>query len=862
MAVERPNAEPTPKHADARILLPIAALVVAALGLLAGALWFASASQDELARDHERLLIEHAVATVRRQTALEVKDYAYWDDAVAHLVLGLDPEWADGNVGAYIYETFGFEYSFVIDGDDRTIYGQIDGARSAADAFAVLGAALGRLIAEARAAPVAADQTPEPAVGFLETGSDVVVAAVSAMLPQAGSNLQLPPGPRSVLVFVKRLGPDFVHQIEADFSLQQVRIAGPAAPAGAARIPLVSPAGRELATLTWIPHQPGRKLLVWLAPALFGALMVFLGFAGAALRNVRRAAAVIRDGETRFRDIAEASSDWLWETDADLRVVFVSERFATIVGISPQTILGRPLSELLHPAEDRERWDRHLADLAAREPFRGLLCRLDEVAGRAHTLRVAGKPIVDADGQFCGYRGAATDITAELHAQTQAQHLARHDPFTGLPNRLLLQERLQQALADCRRRHGTAAVLCLDLDRFKEVNDRLGHAAGDLLIKTCAGRLAACVREIDTVARFGGDEFAVLQVGIEDLADVQVLGDRLLAELARPFELNGQEALVSASIGVALVPADGDEPEPLLQNADTALYRAKSEGGNRCRFFEAGMDARLQERKALEADLRRALQGGELELYYQPLINLHDGRLTGIEALVRWHHPNRGLIEPPTFIELAEQTGLIMPIGEWVLQTACTQAAAWQGLRMAVNLSAVQFRHADLVSAVASALERSGLAPGRLELEVTESVLLEEPQESLLTLLRLKDLGVRIAIDDFGTGHSSLGHLRTFPFDKIKIDPSFVRDLDQDRDAGAIIKAVVTLGNGLGIETCAEGVERVDQLARLASDGCDEVQGYLFCRPMPVAEVEAFIERSASGSLLADLMVDRPGRRA
>jgi EAL domain-containing protein (putative c-di-GMP-specific phosphodiesterase class I) len=270
----------------------------------------------------------------------------------------------------------------------------------------------------------------------------------------------------------------------------------------------------------------------------------------------------------------------------------------------------------------------------------------------------------------------------------------------------------------------------------------------------------------------------------------------------------------------------------------------------------------MQERKALEADLRGALQSGDLELFYQPLISLRDGRLTGIEALVRWRHPERGLIEPDSFIELAEQTGLIMPIGEWVLKAACAQAVAWHGIRMAVNLSAVQFRHADLVSAVGSALEGSGLAPDRLELEITESVLLEEPQESLVTLLRLKDLGVRIAIDDFGTGHSSLGHLRAFPFDKIKIDQSFVRDLDHDRDAEAIIKAVVALGNGLGIETCAEGVERAGQLARLTTDGCDEVQGYLFCRPMPVPEARAFIERAARGSLLADLMVDRPGLRA
>jgi diguanylate cyclase (GGDEF)-like protein/PAS domain S-box-containing protein len=853
----------TPSHdADARILVPIAALVIAALGLLAGALWFASVSQDNLARQHEHQLIEHAIATVLRQTALEVKDYAYWDDAVQHLVLGLDPAWADANVGSYIYDTFGFEYSFVINSDDRTIYAQIDGARADADAFAELSGGLDVLIARARAGRGRNDQPPDPATGLLMAGDQVVAAAVSPFSPEQGSKLHLPPGRRFVLVFVTRLGTEFLTQLEADFSLQRVRIGTPPTANPAARIPLVSPAGQELAILTWMPHQPGRRLLVWLTPALLVALMVFLGFTDLALRNVRRAAAVIRDGEARFRDMAEASSDWLWETDAELRVAFVSERFATITGLSPKTILGRPLTELLHPAEDRERWQRHLADLAAREPFRGLLCCLEEGVGRAHTLRVAGKPIVDANGRFCGYRGAATDITTELHAQTQAQFLARHDPFTGLANRLLLQERLQQTIAECRRRHGVAALLCLDLDDFKDVNDRLGHAAGDVLLKIYTGRLAACVREIDTVARLGGDEFAVLQVGIEDLTDVEGLADRLLAEIARPFDLDGQEALVTMSIGVALIPADADTQQTLLQNADIALYRAKSEGGNRCRFFEAGMDARLRERKALEADLRSAPENDELEVYYQPLINLRDARISGIEALVRWHHPTRGLIHPPEFIDLAEQTGLIMPIGEWVLKTACAQVAAWPDVRIAVNLSAVQFRHADLVSAVRSALERSGLAPGRLELEVTESILLEDPQESLLMLLQLKDLGVRVAIDDFGTGRSSLGDLRTFPFDKIKIDRSFVRDLDQGRGAEAIIKAVVTLGKGLGIEVCAEGVERVDQLAQLADDGCDEVQGYLFCKPIPAADAQAFIERAAKGSLLADLIVDRPGRRA
>jgi diguanylate cyclase (GGDEF)-like protein/PAS domain S-box-containing protein len=862
MSSDRRSAKASAGHPDARILVPIGALVVAALGLLAGALWFASVCQDELAREHEGQLIGHAIGGVRRQVSITVKDYSYWDEAVQHLALTLDPDWADNNVGRYIHDTFGYEYSFVIDRGDRTVYGQIDGARVDADAFAELSHGLGRLIEQARAGVGGPDEPPHPAAGLLLAGDQVVAVAVSALKPQAGSSLRLPPERPPVLVYAKRLQGQFLEQLEADFGLRELRIRRPSTVGSAARIALVSPTGTELAAITWVPHQPGRRLLVWLAPVLLVALLVFLGFASLALRNIRRAAAAIREGETRFRDIAEASSDWIWETDAELRVGFVSERFAELTRLSPVEVLGRTLSELLHPAEDLERWDRRLAELAARRPFRGLLCRLDAGADQDRTLRVAGIPIRDARGEFRGYRGTATDITAELEAQAQAQYLAHHDPVTGLPNRLLFRERLEQTLAECRRRNAMAAVIFLDLDRFKEVNDNLGHAAGDLLIKACAERLLHCVRETDTVARLGGDEYAILQVAADRGGDVQQLGDRLLARISQPFELDAHEVIVTASIGVAMIPADGDEPEQVMQNADIALYRAKSEGRNRFRFFEPGMDARLRERRAFEADLRGALQNGEFELYYQPLVDLRRGQLAGVEALVRWHHPQRGLIPPAAFIQVAEETGLIMPIGEWVLQTACTQAAAWHGIRMSVNLSPVQFKHDDLVSAVRAALERSGLEPSRLELEITESALLENAPESLHTLLRLKELGVRIAMDDFGTGCSSLSYVRRFPFDKIKIDRSFVHDLDRSRDSEAIIKAVVTLGNSLGIETCAEGVERADQLLRLESEGCDEVQGYLFCKPLPAAEAEAFIKRAAGTALLAEFMVDRSGRRA
>jgi diguanylate cyclase (GGDEF)-like protein/PAS domain S-box-containing protein len=592
-------------------------------------------------------------------------------------------------------------------------------------------------------------------------------------------------------------------------------------------------------------------------------VLLFVAFTVVVMRYIQRAAAAIKFGATRFRDIAEATSDWIWETDALLRVEFVSERFAEITGLGREAVLGRTLAELLHPAEDLERWERHSADLAARRPFRGVLCRLDDAPpNQDRTLRIAGKPIFDAGGSFRGYRGTATDITAELVAQSEAWRMARHDLVTGLPNRLLIQERLAQAVAESRRATTMAAVLCLDLDRFKEINDGFGHAAGDLLIKACGERLAACLRETDTVARLGGDEFAIVQGRIERIADVQRLADRLLACLDAPFRLDGHEVLVTASIGVAMAPTDGEEPAALLHNADVALYRAKTEGRNRFRFFEPGMDARLRERKALEADLRHAVHNGELELYYQPQLDLRSGAIAGFEALVRWNHPTRGLMPAAAFIQIAEETGLLLAIGEWMMPVACREAAAWPGCRLSINLSPLQFKHRDLVGTIRDALAGAGLDPDRLELEITESVLLHEVQAALLTLMQLKELGVRITIGDFGTGDCSLSYLQKFRFDKLKIDRSFVRHLDAGSDSGAIVRAVVGLGRSLGMETCAEGVERADQLTLLQGEGCDQVQGFLFSQPLPAAAVAAFIERAAAQSWASEIMVDRPSRRA
>ncbi len=455
-----------------------------------------------------------------------------------------------------------------------------------------------------------------------------------------------------------------------------------------------------------------------------------------------------------------------------------------------------------------------------------------EVITYARRLAFAGRQAVMV---------AIVDVTERKQAEARIAYMAQHDALTGLPNRVLFRERLDAALAQLGRRGGLLAVHCLDLDHFKSVNDTLGHPIGDDLLRVVAERLKDNLRDCDLVARLGGDEFAVIQMNIERPSEASDLAARLIAALSANYDIQRHEVVIGASIGIALAPNDGDAADILLRNADMALYRAKTERGS-AHFFEAEMDRRIQARRILELDLRKAFVNGEFDLYYQPLINLDGDRISGFEALLRWHHPERGMVLPGEFIALAEEIGLIGPLGEWVLRRACTEAAGWPGdLKIAVNLSPAQFRTRSVVQAVMSALAYSGLPPHRLELEITESVLLGETEANLAILHQLREIGARISMDDFGTGYSSLSYLRSFPFDKIKIDRSFVRDLAERPDCMAIIRAVTGLGASLGISTTAEGVETREQLERLRAEGCTEAQGFLFSPPRPAAELGALL---------------------
>jgi diguanylate cyclase (GGDEF)-like protein/PAS domain S-box-containing protein len=573
--------------------------------------------------------------------------------------------------------------------------------------------------------------------------------------------------------------------------------------------------------------------------------------------------------------------------DRELRFVHVNERLAAINGFPVEAHLGRRLHDLLPELA------AHMEPVIRRVIETGkpvLELELHGAApGQPSVLRdwlVSYYPLADETGRVLGVNAVIQEITELIpavgssdrlllsasdcaasigpsrviqvgikRAAAEARHLSLHDPLTGLPNRVLLLDRLGQVMAHARREGSAAATMLLDLDGFKDVNDTLGHPAGDRLLQSIAGRIASVIRGSDTLARLGGDEFALVQPGVHQAADAVTLADKVLGAFAAPFELDGQKTHMAASLGIALFPRDGQDPDTLLKNADLALYRAKAEGRGRFRLFEPAMDETAQARRRLERELRQGLERDELVLHYQPQLKLATGRFTGVEALVRWNHPERGLVLPGEFIPLAESTGLIRQLGDWVLREACRQARTWRErgwrLAVAVNVSPVQLRNGQLLPAIGDALKRAGLEPARLELEITEGVLVETLERELDGLLRregntgagdiLRELtarGVRLAIDDFGVGYSSLSYLKHLPVQTIKIDRSFLRGVSKDPHDTALLRGIVALGRGLGKRLVAEGVEDERQLALLHELGCDEAQGFYIARPQAAADLE------------------------
>ncbi len=545
--------------------------------------------------------------------------------------------------------------------------------------------------------------------------------------------------------------------------------------------------------------------------------------------------------------------------DSDQRIVIANTRYAEMYGLTPDQVKpGTHVREIVA-------YRIATGDLQGKtvdEVVEAMLARLGGAGECQYTIRLAdGRYISISAKPLPNGHLVAThqDITEQRQSEAKIVHMAMHDALTALPNRVLLNERLEHGLARTHRGEILALHL-LDLDHFKNVNDTLGHPAGDKLLKAVTERLSALLRDTDTVARMGGDEFAILQTAISQPADASSLARRIVESVGQPYDIDRQQVVIGASIGIAIGPSDGQTSDQLIRNADLALYRAKGDGRGMFCFFEPQMDAQMQERRAMENDMRKALAAGEFELFYQPVVNLATNRISGCEALVRWRHPEKGLIAPSAFIPLAEEIGFIIPLGDWALREACATAARWPAnAKVAVNLSPVQFRSAGLMQTVVGALAASGLAPDRLELEITETILLEDSEATLATLYQLRELGVRIAMDDFGTGYSTLSYLQSFPFDRIKIDRSFIKDIGDGVGSLNIVRAVTALAAGLGMDTTAEGVETEQQRETVRTEGCTEMQGYLFSRPRPAREIEElfFPELQASPAAPSDEPVER-----
>jgi len=592
-----------------------------------------------------------------------------------------------------------------------------------------------------------------------------------------------------------------------------------------------------------LQHRDGHEIPVEVSIGERGGAgqRLFIGI----LRDVsaRRAA------EERLRQSAkvfESTTDGVMITDAAANLLAVNRAFSGITGYTEAEALGRNPRLLKSGRHDESFYQAVWRDIGQTGSWRGEIWNRRK-NGEIYPQWLTISSVTDAAGELTNYVGVFSDISQIKQSEAKLEHLAHYDPLTGLPNRLLFGARLEHAIQRAERDGALLTLLYIDLDRFKTVNDGLGHPAGDRMLQEVAQRLSHCVRAEDTVARLGGDEFVIVLEGLADTLLATAMADKLIAAMTRPFHLDGQQVFIGASIGISTYPADGTDTTTLLKNADAAMYRSKEGGRNTYRFYNAEMTRSARDRLILEANMRQAIVQQEFVLHYQPQVDVASGEIVGVEALVRWDHPNSGLIAPLRFIPLAEETGLIIPLGEWVLFAACTQARVWHEhagmprITLAVNLSPRQFRQEKLAEHVRAVLDATGLPPALLELEITESALMENAEQAIVTLRALKELGIRISMDDFGTGYSSLAQLKHFPIDKLKIDQSFMRGIPHDQSDMEIAATIVAMARNLHLKVLAEGVETEAQLAFLQIHGCDAYQGYLCSRPLPVPALEHWL---------------------
>ncbi len=838
-----------PRLHTRKLITGISLLFVLACMIAFGALFNIAQQLNESAGRKSVFYADKALQQRLESSRRFLSSYAVWNAAYEHLNGKVDEQWAyiEKNVGESLYTASGYEGVFVID-DKRTKYGLFKGQPSAAPIASYMDVAVQPIVEAARAL---APERGQASRYVLFNGWPAILTA-AAIRPD-DDVLDIDPQTTSVMLFIDQLTQAKLDKLADDAGLTGLHIAK--ASDGALQLPL-----DDLGySLQWTPPRPGEQLLWGVLPALLGAMLLLGALMLGLFRYALRASRQINDNlsalqtsnqaleasEQRFRAVAEAASDWIWETDRQLRLTYLSQRFVDVTGYKTRDWLGQPLNLLLGcDTTPLGAWLDDLDETAGQQAAH-LRCVYHDKHNLLRFCRLSARPI-QVKGQRIGFRGTASDITDEVAAHAHIQHLSMHDALTGLANRNKLSRYLEQALVKGEQAAPLTLIL-LDLDSFKPINDSLGHAAGDAVLLEVAARLRETTRDGDLVARLGGDEFILAIANMNNRKEIDRFCARLIDSLQQPIGYEDHSLHVGASLGIAQTRLQGYDPGELIRCADIALYQAKAEGKNTWRYFSAEMNQQIQHRRQLENDLRRAVKNHEFVLHFQPRYRLQSLEIVSVETLVRWQHPVEGLLGPDTFIPLAEQSDLIVPLGLWVLRNACEIARDWPApLLVSVNLSPAQFSRSDVVADVRRILVETGFPAQRLELEITENVMLNDIEGALGTMNALKELGVRLNMDDFGTGYSSLGYLRTYPFDSIKIDKRFVAGLSSDSNDRAVVQAIINLGKAMGLTVTAEGVETEQQLRALGMEQCHEVQGFYLSRPLERADFEALLHSHRS----------------
>lgn len=827
-----------------RTLLVLGCMLSAVLMTTAVMIIAIAMQQNNKALVQERFLLRNAWQDRQQSILTDIRDYAFWGEAWNHLHLQVDKAWAfeQQNFGPGLYNEYHYEGVFVVDGNGRTRYAVINGQLSEMPLEQWLGKQSVTIIKQARA--FINEESALVKNAFIEGAPAIIAAApiTTGKVPNLGTLA----GPPSVMVFVDRYTPAKLLALGNSIGISNMRLATDEDISSASL--LLSLEHREPMRISWDSSQPGRHLLLITVPMLALTMLMLAFISRRVIRHamdnarlsdwrfeqLRQSQRELGDSEARFRDVAEATSDWIWETDARGVLTYLSSRFTAVTGYDVSIQLGKPIDSLLiGNSQAVSAWIQRQNSDGDRRTLR---CHYRSAQGEERICSLVAKPI-EVQGCKLGYRGTVSDITLEVEAQARIQYLSQHDTLTGLPNRHRMNEFLSGKLQAQPSEAQPLVMLSLDLDHFKPINDLYGHAAGDQVLNEVSQRLRVCLGAEDLLSRQGGDEFILLLSGLTHQEEIETRCRCLMDEIHKPFFVEGQPVHIGASIGIARAPQDALQPEELLRMADIALYQSKNLGRNRWVFYSPEMSEQLVRRREMERALGMAVARDELRLFYQPRYSLQSGKMDGAEALLRWQPSPPALVMPDSFIPLAEETGLIIPISDWVLQRACRDALSWPGqFYVSVNISPVEFCRGDLAGRVANVLKLTGMPAERLELEITENVTLESPDKALLIMQRLKALGVRLTVDDFGSGYASLGYLKTFPFDGLKMDRSYMKDFPHSQQAHSIVNGIIGLGKAFSLVITAEGIESEEQFAELQAIACDEGQGYFLGRPMPAPD--------------------------